>query len=120
MGFFAGGTLLALFDFRTTFLCGAALVVGALLTLPRPQKAARAPADGARTDARDEESGSAEPAATERHADPPEDVRRTFRAMGWLANFAAVGALRLDTIDRTVFSRKGVFTHFTVEAASAE
>jgi NTE family protein len=34
--------------------------------------------------------------------------------------FPAVGALRLDTIDRTVFARKGVFTHFTVEAASAD
>jgi len=80
LGFLACGLLLGAFGFRTTFLCGAAMVVLAFVLLPRGRLVRpRRPAG----DVEGEQIAAAE---------VPEPLRRTFRHMAWLANLAAYGA----------------------------
>jgi len=89
-GFFATGLLLAEFGFRTTFLCGAGLVVLAFLFLPRGriEAIAEAPGNGENT----RNATVADSRATTLEKTISASRRRTFRYMAWTANLAAYGA----------------------------
>ncbi len=101
IGYFAGGMLLAHYDFKTTFLVGIGFAALSVLALPREDKITDE-VKGTHRDADaypDEEIAPAAETLPDRQAsledsvdDVPEAIRASFRRMAWLANFAIVGA----------------------------
>ncbi|MCP4547559.1 MAG: MFS transporter [bacterium] len=90
LGFLVCGLLLAHYGFRNTFLAGIGLTALAFFSLPRDTfrytDIDEAEIPVALDEPVEEVAGDTEPAV-------PGDVRRRFRQMAWLANFATYGAV---------------------------